>query len=62
LPSRAAVIVFTSNGIKSKSIVMSSATAVKAPEVEIPELIVDRGRPNKKYERGKFLGKVSSRL
>ena len=42
---------------------MSAQPSSKRPEnpqKEIPEIIQDRNRPNKKYERGKFLGKVAN--
>ena len=37
----------------------SSKSSLKMPDAEIPDIIFDPQRPHRKYERGKFLGKVS---
>ena len=36
----------------------SSKSSSKMPDAEIPDIIFDPARPHRKYERGKFLGKV----
>ncbi len=36
----------------------TSSSSNRRPDPEIPEIIYDPNRPHKKYERGKFLGKV----
>jgi hypothetical protein len=38
---------------------MSSRVVDPSAVREIPEIIGDPSKPHKKYERGKFLGKVS---
>ena len=37
---------------------MTSSKTSKMPDAEIPDIIFDPARPHRKYERGKFLGKV----
>ena len=35
-----------------------TSSKTKMPDAEIPDIIFDPARPHRKYERGKFLGKV----